>query len=232
MSRKYGHYCALATALDVVGERWTLLVVRELLGGPLRFGQLKNELPGIPGSLLSARLQGLMAYGVVEQLDGHTYGLTPLGYGLTPALGELARWGLHFIEEQRPDDAFHPRWIQLALHSMFRPGNGESDGPAVYEFRVEGYIFHLIVEGKTLRSVDGPAGDPDLLVKTDAYTLVRIASGRLRPAEALDSGLVKIMGEREEFDRCVSLFMEAGDTPIPYVGPDGHRRRAAVTKET
>lgn len=95
-SRSYNQNCALAMALDLVGERWSILIIRELLGAPARFGQLKEALPGVASNLLSARLRELENAGIVHrptQLGGTSYALTDLGAALRPALNELGKWG-------------------------------------------------------------------------------------------------------------------------------------------
>ncbi|WP_433327808.1 winged helix-turn-helix transcriptional regulator [Spirillospora sp. CA-294931] len=115
--RTYGQFCLAARALDVIGDRWTLLIVRELLLGPRRFGELRQGLPGIATNLLTGRLRDAQEHGIVER-EGATYRLTPDGEALRPVMGELVRWGLRFAHEAEDDDVFHSRWLVLALRAL------------------------------------------------------------------------------------------------------------------
>ena len=119
--RSYGQYCSIARALDVVGDRWTLLIVRELLlQGPCRFTDLKNGLPGIATNLLSTRLKDLEDAGLISREDAPPpvatvlYTLTENGLALEPVLKALGLWGLRYMTDERPDDAFQARWLAYA----------------------------------------------------------------------------------------------------------------------
>src|SRR3712207_979916 len=141
--RSYDQHCTVARALDVVGERWTLLLVRELLTGPKRFKDLLSGLPGIRTNLLAARLKALAEHGVVRRATlpppagTDVYELTELGRSLEPVVLALSRWGARLMaEDPRPDDDVRPGWAATALRSLFEP---ERDGPrGVYEFRIDG----------------------------------------------------------------------------------------------
>lgn len=115
--KTYGQYCAVARALDIVGDRWTLLIVRELLLGPRRFGELHERLPGIATNLLTTRLRNAEAHGIVRR-DGGAYLLTEDGEALRPVMGELVRWGDRFMERLGPEDEFHSGWLALALRAL------------------------------------------------------------------------------------------------------------------
>src|SRR3954452_20420759 len=112
MKRSYNQFCGLAKALDIVGERWTLLVVRNLLLGPRRYSDLLRELPGITTNLLAKRLKELEAMGILERTtlaspaQTEAYALSPLGEALEPAVMELARWGGAFMGVPEPEDRF------------------------------------------------------------------------------------------------------------------------------
>src|SRR5246500_1073283 len=114
--KHYGQTCAIARALDVVGERWNLLLVRELTLGPRRYRDLATGLPGIPSNVLAGRLKDLQSAGVITQrtlpapTDVAVYELTDAGRALQPALNELLEWGLHFGPEPYQDDAVQPAW--------------------------------------------------------------------------------------------------------------------------
>src|ERR1700691_943254 len=116
--RSYGQYCSIARGLDIVGDRWTLLLVRELLlQGPCRFTDLKNGLPGIATNLLSARLKELEDAGLIGREDAPPpvatvlYSLTEDGLALEPVLQALGLWGLRYMAEEQADDAFQARWL-------------------------------------------------------------------------------------------------------------------------
>lgn len=125
MKRTYGEYCGLAHALDRVGERWSLLIVRGLLDGPQRFVDLQAAMPGIPTDRLSARLREMQEAGIVERMKlpppagSVAYRLTPLGAALEPALVALARWGLKTLGPRRRRDPFHLGWLGLWFRAVF-----------------------------------------------------------------------------------------------------------------
>jgi DNA-binding HxlR family transcriptional regulator len=202
--RTYGHYCALAKALDVVGERWTLLVVRELVSGGRRFGQLLVGLPGISSNLLTERLRWLEEAGVLVHCDD-VYSLSELGAGLVPALRTLAGWGRQLLEAPGPGTVFQPRWLLVALAGVFRPersiGIRES-----YELRTGGEVFHVVVANGSLETHEGPAARPDLVLSADVWTLLAIGLRTLDPLAALQDGQVRILGQSETYLRCVSCF--------------------------
>ena len=123
--RSYDEYCSLAKSLDVIGDRWTLLIVRELtLRGACRYTDLRNGLPGIATNLLADRLRELEHAGVIAREDAPPpiattlFRLTPRGEQLRPVLEDLTRWGLPLMTEQRPDDAVRSHWLAWALEQM------------------------------------------------------------------------------------------------------------------
>ncbi|MDN3461157.1 helix-turn-helix domain-containing protein, partial [Rhodococcus sp. APC 3903] len=120
MSRDYGQYCGLARALDVIGDRWNLLIVRQLLLGPARYGDLREALSGIATNLLAGRLRDLETAGVLERRlseDGNaiTYALTPWGAELREPINGLIRWSTPLMIRGPEDDEFRPEWMSLAL---------------------------------------------------------------------------------------------------------------------
>lgn len=126
--RSYREYCGLAKALDVVGERWTLLIVRNLLLGPLRYSDLLRGLPGITTNLLAKRLREMEASGLLERVGGaaadgvRAYRLTALGAGLEPAVHALGAWGWHRMATPEPDDERSLEWLLIALRRRYRGG--------------------------------------------------------------------------------------------------------------
>jgi len=201
--RSYGQYCTVARALDVVGGRWTLLLVRELSTGPKRFKDLLEGLPGIGTNLLANRLKVLEGEGVVRRATlpppagSSVYELTALGRSLEPVIVALSRWGTRFLSVPREDDDLRAGWAAVAMRSVL--GQGTADGrPGTYEFRIDGEAFHLLVgEGGKAEARQGSVPDPDVVVTGDAETFLAVASGRLGPEEALESGALRVEGDRE-----------------------------------
>ncbi|WP_035850565.1 winged helix-turn-helix transcriptional regulator [Kitasatospora azatica] len=120
--RSYDQYCAIARALDAVGERWSLLIVRELLGGPRRYTDLHADLPGVSTDILAARLKQLEAEGVVlrrkleRPANATVYELTEHGSALREVVVALGQWGLAALGEQRPTDAVREHWVTTPVH--------------------------------------------------------------------------------------------------------------------
>jgi DNA-binding HxlR family transcriptional regulator len=200
--RSYGQHCTVAAALDLVGERWTLLVVRELSTGPKRFKDLLGGLPGIGTNLLAARLKNLEGEGVVRRATlpppagSNVYELTALGRNLEPVLVALSRWGARLLDAPGEDDELRAGWAAVALRSALPAG--ASDGrPGTYGFRIDGEVFHMRVSGEEAEVRQGEAPDHDLMVESDAGTLLAVASGRLSPEQAVQSGALRVEGERE-----------------------------------
>ena len=209
--KSYGQWCALAKALDVVGERWTLLVIRELLDGPKRYTDLREGIPGIATDVLAARLKELEDDGVVARRTlrppaaSKVYELTELGRDLAPAVGALARWGMHLLGP-RGDEAFRPHWLLLVLRAMLQP-----DRAAGVELDVE---FDLGVDDTVrVRADDGalsivaePDRDPDVVVRGDLATLAAIADGSLPSRDAMRDGRLHIDGSRNALRLYRELF--------------------------
>jgi DNA-binding HxlR family transcriptional regulator len=123
---RYTQFCALARAAEIIGERWTLLIIRELLLGPTRFGDLAARLDAVSPALLTARLNALVENGVVQRallpapFNAQVYELTETGRAIQPAIRELIRWGGRFLFPMREDDIFEPDWVLLALDAIAR----------------------------------------------------------------------------------------------------------------
>jgi DNA-binding HxlR family transcriptional regulator/putative sterol carrier protein len=211
--RSYNQYCAVARAMDVVGERWTLLIVRELLTGPKRFKDLLKGLPGIGTNLLTARLKDLEGYGVVRRATlpppaaSRVYELTELGRSLEPVVMGLAQWGLEFLGASREEDDRQPAWAMVALKSVLKP---EATGEAreSYEFRVDDEVFHAWIADSETDVQQGSAPDPDLVVRSDTQTLLAMAAGRIEPTEAVASGAIRIEGDQAARERCTKMLQQ------------------------
>ena len=215
--RSYDQHCTVARALDVVGERWTLLLVRELLTGPKRYKDLLAGLPGIGTNLLAARLKALEEHGVVRRATlpppagSGVYELTGLGRSLETVVLALSRWGSRLVEEEpREGDDVRPAWAAMALRSLFEP---EAGCPReVYEFRIDGERFHLRVEGGTVEVRQGDADAPDVVVSGGAGTFLALTAGRLGPEEALGSGEIRVEGDGDVRVRCLRMLGSASTT--------------------
>jgi DNA-binding HxlR family transcriptional regulator len=162
MPKSYEQYCPLAHALDLVGERWTLLVVRELVHGPKRYTDLVEHLPGIGTNILAGRLRDLEAAGIVQKRKlpppaaSRIYELTEYGEGLKPALRELALWGARSLGPPTHEDELFPGWVANALEVVVAPF-----APAGrFEFRIGDEVAG-IVDGE---ASSGPIDDPDVTV--------------------------------------------------------------------
>ena len=178
--RTYDHFCLTARALERVGDRWSLLLVRELTLGPRRYRDLATGLPGIPSNVLAARLKDLQAAGVITQrtlpapTDVTVYELTDAGRALQPALNELLHWGLRYAPEPTQDAAAQPGWGLL----------GGAGRPAALpagqtcELRVGPEVFYLGSDAGALTVRRGPAPDGDAVVTMPAGTLYGLLTGQ------------------------------------------------------
>lgn len=199
--KTYGQFCALARALDHVGDRWTLLIIRELLLGDAGYGELQGALAGVPTNLLAERLRDLEGDGLVtRQPDGADrrrviYGLTPLGRGLEPAVRDLIVWGAHWMQAGPGGDRFDPRWAALALEALLAERTPPAAGTV--ELRFDGGPVTVAATGTGPVQVDRApaAGTPHAAVEGDAALLLAVASGQMSLATATRRGL-RVRGDR------------------------------------
>jgi DNA-binding HxlR family transcriptional regulator len=223
--RDYGQFCGLAAGLNVVGERWTLLVVRELLVSPARFNEIMDNLPGIGPNLLAERLRMLVEAGVIEQLPvagdgrGKLYQLTARGQELRAPLLALARWGMSFLGAEDGTGVVRPKWAFLAIQAMVDEST-VPDVHEVYEFRIGGESYLIEVKEGEATFAAGGAPDPDLVVEGDPHTFVRLGARLVTPFIAIATGRVRIEGKPEAIQRCTQLlgWSEAArsDLPAPH----------------
>jgi len=208
--RSYGQYCGIAYALEIVGERWAFLVIRDLILGPKRFTDLRRGLPRIPSNVLSARLKELEKAGVIRRRllprpsTGIVYELTEYGRGLEDIVLRLGLWGASSLGEPRPEDTVNVDSLMLALRATFRP-DAARELQATYEFRLGEIVIHARIDKGALEVVEGPLADADLVVETD-LTIRALMSGELSPSEAVESGRVRLAGRPELLDRFVEVF--------------------------
>jgi len=199
--RRYHHYCPVARALDVVGERWTLLIARELLLGPRRFTDLADGLPGIGSSILTSRLADLERSRLVAKralpppAASVVYELTDRGRGLAPVLVALADWGIDLLGEPRGDDDVRSSWLVLGLGAIARPAVPIPDG--TYELRVDDETFNVRSRDGHLQSAHGPAANPEATITLTAETLAAIGRGELHVPSRRADRLIAVDGDAE-----------------------------------
>ncbi len=214
--RSYNQACSLAVALDLIGERWTWLIIRALLTGPKRYGELSNQLPGMGTNLLSERLKGLLEYKIAEKTGKgkqSAYQLTLLGEELRPITHQLILWGSRFtnvvFEEASMEGAkpllTKPDWDMLAIEAAFRPELAEGVN-YVLQLTLSGFTFHLVIRKNSCRAVVGPAVEPDACVTTDSATLIAISDHAKSIESAEEKVRLKVEGDREAFNQLFHLF--------------------------
>jgi DNA-binding HxlR family transcriptional regulator len=224
-TRTYGQYCGVARALEMVGERWALLIIRDLLVGPKRYTDLRSGLPKIPTNVLATRLKELEQAGVVVRRvqprpsGAVVYELTPYGAELEELVLGLGRWGARSLGELRPGEIATADSLIMALRSTFQPS--EAAGLKVrYEVRFGEVVIHARVDDGSLITGEGPlaaadVGAPVDLVVQALAPLSPLLSGELSAADALANGIVRITGEPAELDRFAALFRIGPPPAVP-----------------
>ncbi|MCH5645280.1 MULTISPECIES: helix-turn-helix domain-containing protein [unclassified Gordonia (in: high G+C Gram-positive bacteria)] len=214
--RQYGQFCGLAMGLDVVGERWTLLIVRELMAGPKRYSDLLEALDGIGTSLLASRLRQLEDAEVVlkrrlpKPSASLVYQLTESGRELSRALLPLALWGVRHQTHapKQPDDMFRAEW-PLVFIAQLIDGDVTRDARYTYRFHIDGSSATIrLRDGEvsvTESDADDPDGDVDVDITMDAATIVDVSAGRLSLTEAVTDGRIVFDGNAS----AAALLVEA-----------------------
>ncbi|SOD74658.1 HxlR family transcriptional regulator [Jatrophihabitans sp. GAS493] len=207
-ARDYGQYCGVTRALELVGERWALLIIRDLLVGPRRYGELAAGLPRIPTNILAARLKELQAAGVIRRAPRSRviiYELTPYGQELEPLVLALGAWGFKAMGEPREEQVVTPDSMTMALRTAFRP-------QVAAALPATAYAAHF-GPAELLIRVDGPAlavtrGDgPVDLAFAAGPGVRRLISGELTPDRAIATGVVEVLrGRGELLDRFANTF--------------------------
>lgn len=208
--RSYGQFCALALALDRIGDRWSLLIVRELLIRPRGYAELRAGLPGVASNLLAERLRQLESDGLIRRDEGKSgrpsYELTLTGRELEQPIMALVRWGGHLIGDASPHLAFRPEWLILALRAVLPEVMGDLP---VIELRVGDGVVHLRAQGNSIAVASGSADRPAIVVTSDPKTLLGVAAGKLSLVEAVAQGLAEVAGDRKTV-RSASGVLRAG----------------------
>ena len=209
-ARRYDDPCGIARALDVVGDRWALLVVRELIFGPKRFLQLRSGLHGVSPNVLSQRLHELEEAGIVRRdvleppASVAVYELTARGRALEPVLLELGRWGSQ--EPVTTSRELSVSALLVALETVFDPAAAVD---ATFAMRVDGQWFRVTVNGASIDIVAARTERPTATFDTDAATLRAVAFGREPLAQAERDGRLTVHGDRAAAERFTRMF------PVP-----------------
>jgi DNA-binding HxlR family transcriptional regulator len=210
--RSYNQFCPAATALDLVGERWTLLVIRELMFGPKRYTDLQEGLPGVGPNVLAARLRSLEGAGVIRKrrlpppAASTVYELTELGEGLRPVLVDLFEWGLQLLRGPGGGDAIKASYWLPALERAARPDLLPERTDDVYEFRIDEEIITVHATNDRVELAQGPAAAPDLIIRTDPWTFSELGRGLISTRDAVKAGKLFVEGDRAAGERCAILF--------------------------
>jgi len=208
-ARNYGQYCGVTTALELVGERWALLIVRDLFVGPRRYTDLKQGLPRIPTNILSTRLKELQDAGVVRRLPmahGLAYDLTDYGRALEDVVLALGRWGFQAMGEPADGDVVTSDSLTMALRTAFRADAASTLPTTAYEVRVGEIALGVRVapDGLLIAPLPGSSGTPapagvdplaggvDLAFDTGPG-IRSVISGELAPADAIENGTVRVL---------------------------------------
>jgi DNA-binding HxlR family transcriptional regulator len=205
MLKRYDAYCPVAHALGLVGERWSLLVVLELIHGPKRYTDLTDSLPGIGTNILASRLRDLEAHGIVVKRTlpppaaSRVYELTAYGRALRPVIRELALWGARSLGPPTDDDELFPGWLANALDTVLAP----LAPPGRFEFRVGDEVASL-VDGEAM---PGSTEEPDVLVEGDPEGMYHMfVHNRL--------DLVSVQGDRALLEQLIDVAPKPVDVPV------------------
>jgi DNA-binding HxlR family transcriptional regulator len=224
MPKLYGQSCAIARGLEVLGGRWTLLIVRELLIGPRRFTDIEQNLPGIPSSLLGDRLRELETTGLVRKrrlprpAPSVVYELTDAGRALDEVVLAIGRWGSLFARRAAADDASRPEWQLYALKGAFRPEAAARVNRTI-EMQFGDHVVTAKVRRGRLKLSEGSAVAPDLVVKTEFRTFTDLVAGRLTLADARRRGLTTLEGKTSgHTELLLQLFsVQPTENPVDLV---------------
>lgn len=209
--RCYNQYCSLAYALDRIGERWTLLLIRQLMSGPKRFKDLLAGLPGMGTNLLAARLKQLESDGLIVKqtlpppAGSSVYELTAAGRGLSPALVGLARWGWQFMQKPGRGEKFDVTYAVVGLQVRFNPAVA-AGLDETYQYVLDGTPFYARIAKGKLVSELGETTDAAYRLTTDSRTFMQVAAGTLTVKEAVKKGKAKFEGDWEALMRSAAVF--------------------------
>ncbi len=207
----YGQYCPIAYALDILGERWTMLVIRELMHGPRTYKSMFQNLPDMGAIKLTRRLNSLERKGVVHRQTteprsaDELYRLTERGEKLKPILKDLAAWGLESLALPTEQEVYSPLWSLIEFQIMFKPEKADNLN-MMFELRVENESFHVVIGNGTLSTHVGPASSPLFIISTDSATFIMILRGHLSLRMAIQQQRVAVDGSLAALSRTLDIF--------------------------
>ncbi len=210
VKRSYGQHCGMAHAVDILGERWALLIIRDLLVGPQRFTDLRRGLAKIPSNVLTTRLKELEEAGVVERTilprpaTAVVYELTSYGQQLEEIVLAMGRWGAQTLGEPGPDDVVTPNSLTMAMRTAFDPAAAKGVH-ASFEMHAGDIVLHMVIDDGRLESAPGPLPEADLVIETGP-AIRRLMAGEVTPAQAIKQGIVSVKGKRELLDTFANVF--------------------------
>lgn len=218
-SFRYEQFCPLARAAEILGHRWVIPILRELLVGPQRFSDFRRRLPGLSSSVLADRLTGLEAQGVVTRREleppaaSTIYELTATGQALEPALLELTRWGARFIAQSRPGDHVEPDWLSLAVTAFARSEATPARRFELRPYSENGEAIIRVAGGATgTHSIDDDKS-VDASIRAPVVMMMGLMSGAVSIDTALASDAVEIEGDAEAASELSALFLMNPETP-------------------
>ena len=197
--RSYDQYCPLSRALDLIGERWTVLIVRELLAGPRRYTDLHADLPGVSTDVLATRLKEMEHDGLITRrrlpppAAAAVYELSPRGRDLLPALTVLADWGAADLGERRPTDALRAHWFAIPLLRQLAELAGPCEGAV--DIQLDEGTFHILINGAGPAYGHGPAEHPGAQLTLDADACLAVATDRGSLREMIKKGQIGVAGD-------------------------------------
>jgi len=209
--RRYKQVCGLAVGLDVIGERWTLLIVRDLLMGPKRYSDLLGGLPGLGTNLLSTRLKTLEAHGIVEQrrlpppAASTVYELSESGRALEETVLALARWGMRFFSTCEDTDLRRLSWPLLGLRGGFDPERAGDLAASIQLEAADEFHWLTVREGR-FASGDGQIPAPDVVASADPACFRQLLFTELSIADAIAAGRLRVDGDPELLQRAFRVF--------------------------
>jgi len=223
--RSYGQYCGLARGLDVIGDRWVLLIVRELLGGPRRYGELLDGLPGVATNLLADRLRTMQESGVVEKIDDERYALTEWGEGLRDVVFAIGRWAFPLMGARRDEETFRSHWIAHPVAALF-PGVDPTRPDLAIEVRCSERPMTIRSADGVVTVEDGPAAAPDIVLTGPPDAVIGLLARRLDKTSAQERGLA-IIGDLRKLRRLRPIGSGVG---APATPPSTASARPAVRR--
>lgn len=232
--RSYNQYCGLSYALDMIGERWTLLIVRELIAGPHRFKDLLEGLPGISTNLLTERLRTLEQQGMIRRrtlpppAGSAVYELTSVGQALESALLELGKWGSQFIPPSMEGvSVLHIGSYALTLKTFFRPELAQ-EIDETYQLNIGDEVLQAQIKAGQINVQQGQPWKADLVLHSDIQSFLELFSRQLQPEQAISSGRILIEGDPSALRRLLRICGLPSAAEDETSGPSSNDERRYV----